>query len=201
MLDRCFKETVTVQTRSLMQRVSDISLESHVNFYFLKLLSYKQNLQGNQAPCLVPLFINYLCFTTKNITFSFTFEGNQSLENPNDRFIKAMADLVLDKEVLVLISSIAKERIYLARAITFRICENTKGTNMRMVQRVRDLRCLEKEKRAIVTFIHDTFNPEEPTKISAVHDTFEIIRNAMKTNDNEVRALFSLSREEYDNFN
>lgn len=72
-----------------------------------------------------------------------------------------MADLLLDKDVLVLISSVADERIELAQAISLKTCEKTKGTNIRMVNCFHDLRDLEKEQRAIVLFIHDTFKAEK----------------------------------------
>lgn len=139
-------------------------------------------------------------FYKKDIIIFFSFEENQSPETSNDIFVKAMSDLLLDKEVLVLVSSLAKERIVLAQEITLKTCENTQGTNMRMVQCFDHLRCLEMENRTIVTFIHDTFVPEKPTK-SAIHDTFEIIQNAIRNKDNEVRALFSLPKEGFDDFN
>lgn len=61
-----------------------------------------------------------------------------------------MTDLVLDKDVLVLISSIASEKIELARATFLKTCENTWRVNIRSVDCLNDLRGLEREQRDIV---------------------------------------------------
>lgn len=79
-----------------------------------------------------------------------------------------MADLLLDKDVLVLISSIASEKTELAQATFLKTCENTCRVNIRSVSYFQDLRDLKKEQRGIVSFIHDTFEPEKNTK-KALH--------------------------------
>lgn len=113
-----------------------------------------------------------------------------------------MAELLLDKDVLVLISSAADERIELAHAIFLKACRYTcsQGTNIRMANCFHDLRGLEKEKRASVLFIHDTFKPEEKIEKSAVHEAFKIIQDAKKISNNEIHALYSIPSEECDNF-
>lgn len=132
----------------------------------------------------------------------FLIVGNKTPpETHRVMFIKTMADLLLDKDVLVLIGSEANERIELAQTIFLKTCENTQGTNIRMVNFFKDLKGLEKEKRSIVLFTSDTFEqPEIKTKKSAAHDAFQIIQGAMKTRNNEIHALFSVSREECDDF-
>lgn len=80
----------------------------------------------------------------------FSLVGNKTPKTHHEIFIRTMADLLLDKDVLVLISSVADERIELAQAISLKTCEKTKGTNIRMVNCFHDLRDLEKEQRAIV---------------------------------------------------
>lgn len=113
-----------------------------------------------------------------------------------------MADLLLDKDVLVLISSDANERIELAQAIFYKACGYmcTQGTNIRIADCFHKLRGLEKEQRVRVLFIHDTFKPEEKTEKSAVHDAFQIIQDAMKISNNVIHALYSIPREECDDF-
>lgn len=49
-------------------------------------------------------------------------------------------------------------------------------------------------------FIHDTFKAEKKPGKSAVHDVFQIIKGAMKTNNNEIHTLFSFPKEECDDF-
>lgn len=111
-----------------------------------------------------------------------------------------MAELLLDKDVLVLISSNASERIEHAQTTLFKTCENTCGVHIRFVNCFRDLRGLEKEQRAIVLFIYDTFESEKKTKSSAALDALKIIQDAMKTRNNEIHALFSFPREKCDDF-
>lgn len=80
----------------------------------------------------------------------FSIVGNNTPKNHHEIFLKTMADLVLDKDVLVLISSIASERIELARATFLKTCENTCRVNIRSVDCLNDLRGLEREQRDIV---------------------------------------------------
>lgn len=111
-----------------------------------------------------------------------------------------MAYLLLDKDVLVLISSIASERIEHARATFLETCKNTCGVNVRFVNYLQDLRGLEKEQRAIILLIYDTFEAEEKTKKGAALDALKIIQDAMKTRNNEIHALFSFPRKKCDDF-
>lgn len=110
-----------------------------------------------------------------------------------------MADLVLDKDVLVLISSIASERIELARATFLKTCENTCRVNIRSVDCLNDLRGLEREQRDIVLYIHDTFESEKrPTKRCTWCS--KGWTRCYETCNNEIYALFSFSREKCDDF-
>lgn len=90
-----------------------------------------------------------------------------------------MADLVLDKDVLVLICSIASKRIELARATFLKTCENTCRVNIRSVDCLNDLRGLEREQRDIVLYIHDTFESEKDPQ-SAALDALKDEQDAMK---------------------
>lgn len=132
----------------------------------------------------------------------FSIVENKTSETHHETFLKTMAELLLDKDVLVLISSAADERIELAQAIFLKACRYTctQGTNIRMANCFHDLRGLEKEKRASVLFIHDTFKPEEKIEKSAVHDAFKIIQDAKKISNNEIHALYSIPSEECDDF-
>lgn len=113
-----------------------------------------------------------------------------------------MANLLLDNDILVLISSVASETKEFANAITIKACEHTNGANMRTVYRFKDLRDIVKETTSIVLFIHDTFKEKHwhQKEISYVNRTLEIIQNALKTKASKIHTLICLPSKVYNDF-
>lgn len=112
-----------------------------------------------------------------------------------------MAKLLLDNDVLVLISSVASETKEFAHAITIKACEHTQGANMRTVYQFNDLRDIVKG-TTIVLFIHDTFKEKQwyQKDISYVNKTLEITQNAMKTKASYIHTLLCLPSKVYNDF-
>lgn len=112
-----------------------------------------------------------------------------------------MTHLLLDNDVLVLISSGANETKEFARAITLKACEHTQGANMRTVYQFKDLRDIIKG-TTIVSFIHDTFREKHWHRkdIYYVKRTLEITDNAMKTKDSNIHTLLCLPSKVYKDF-
>lgn len=113
-----------------------------------------------------------------------------------------MANLLLDKDVLVLISSLAKETNEFAYAITIKACEHTQGANFRTVYQFNDLRDFVKETLTIVLFIHDTFKEKRwyHRDTYYVNKTLEITQNAMKTKGSNIHTLICLPSKVYKDF-
>lgn len=112
-----------------------------------------------------------------------------------------MTKLLLDNDVLVLISSVASERKEFAHAITIEACEQTQGANMRTVYQFRDLRDIV-QGTTIVSFIHDTFKEKRWYRkdIYYANRTLEITHNAMKTKARNIHTLICLPSNVYDDF-
>lgn len=116
-----------------------------------------------------------------------------------------MANLLLDKDVLVLISSLATETKEFAHAITIKAAsEHTQGANIRTVYQFNDLRDIVKETLTIVLFIHDIFKEKRWYRKDNyyVNRTLEILvtQNAMETKASNIHTLICLPSKVYKDF-
>lgn len=113
-----------------------------------------------------------------------------------------MANVLLDKDVLILIGSVATETKEFVHAITMKACEHTQGANIRTVYQFNDLRDIVQETLTIVLFIHETFKEKHwyQRDIHYVNRTLEITQNTMKTNDSKIRTLLCLPCKVYNDF-
>lgn len=117
-----------------------ITSKAHFNFIFMN----TKNTSKTNTPFLCYIVLKNLMLSKKVMQWFFN-----TPEIHHEIFLKTMADLLLDKDVLILISSIASERTELARATFLKTCGNTCGVNIRSVSYFQDLRDLKRNNEVL----------------------------------------------------